>query len=279
MELARDRRPRKPCSRAAGQPGAIGGPATPSGTLRAHFASVAASYDQLRNDPEMLEPLLQDMLEAGDLAGRLVLDVGCGTGRMLQLLAMRHRVAGAGIDSSPEMVQQARRQAPPGVKLQLAEAERLPFGDRTFERALLSMVVHLVDRPRAFAELARVLTPGGRLLVVTPDPAGFAGSWLARLFPSYVAVERARFPSGEELAAELTIAGFGPCSVRRRRYQRRLDRDVALRKLAQRHVSTFALLDEREYQAGVRLAERTLPAQVRYTTATLLVAATRPERP
>ena len=47
--------------------------------------------------------------------------------------------------------------------VKVAPAEQLPFKDGWFERALMWLVVHLVDRPRAFGEAARVLAPDGRL--------------------------------------------------------------------------------------------------------------------
>ena len=96
-----------------------------------------------------------------------MLDIGCGTGRFLAQLA---EVAKAwGVDPSPEMLEVARARAgSAGVKL--GSAEELPFKDGWFERATMWLVAHLVDRPRAFGEAARVLEPGGRFAVATFDP-------------------------------------------------------------------------------------------------------------
>ena len=88
-----------------------------------------------------------------------MLDIGCGTGRFLAQLA---EVAKAwGVDASPEMLEVARSRVG-GAGLKLGTAEELPFKDGWFERATMWLVAHLVDRPRAFAEAARVLEPGGR---------------------------------------------------------------------------------------------------------------------
>ena len=115
-----------------------------------------------------------------------MLDIGCGTGRFLAQLA---EVAKAwGVDASPEMLEVARSRVG-GAGLKLGRAEELPFKDGWFERATMWLVAHLVDRPRAFAEAARVLEPGGHFAVATFDPSYFDEFWLNELFPS---MERAR---------------------------------------------------------------------------------------
>jgi ubiquinone/menaquinone biosynthesis C-methylase UbiE len=93
----------------------------------------------------------------GELVGKRVLDVGCGTGRLAAELTERgNRVWG--VDPSPEMVQAAKAR---GVNAKVARAERLPFKEGWFERAVLWLSVHLLDMPQAFAELRRVLAPEG----------------------------------------------------------------------------------------------------------------------
>ena len=77
------------------------------------------------------------------------------------------------------MLRVAAGNVPAGVGLKPGRAEDLPFRDGWFERAVMWLVCHLVDRPTAFAELHRVLADDGRLVVVTFDPEHF-GSVLAR---------------------------------------------------------------------------------------------------
>ena len=73
------------------------------------------------------------------------------------MLAERYGATVCGVDPSPEMLEVARGRAPVGVaELKRGTAEGIPFPDGSFERAIMQMVVHLVDRPRAFAELHRV---------------------------------------------------------------------------------------------------------------------------
>ena len=108
------------------------------------------------------------MIREADLAGRRVLDIGCGTGRFLAQLSEKAKAWG--VDASPEMLEVARTRAG-SAGLKLGRAEELPFKDGWFERATMWLVAHLVDRPRAFAEARRVLSGHGRLAVATFDPS------------------------------------------------------------------------------------------------------------
>jgi SAM-dependent methyltransferase len=201
-----------------------------------------------------------------------VLEVGCGTGRFLAALAGRAKAWG--VDPSPEMLEVARGRVH-GAGLKLGLAEELPFKDRWFERAAMWLVVHLVDRPRAFAELHRVLSPGGRFAIATFDPVHFDAFWLNALFPSLEAVDRARFPTGEQLEEELPAAGFDEVRLTRISQESWIDRQVALERIRGKHISTFDLLDDDEYAAGLAKAERELPERVDYRLEWLLVTAVR----
>src|SRR5919197_4709861 len=149
-----------------------------------------------------LTPGIDEFARECRLEGRPVLDVGFGTGRVLGALVERYGARPHGMDASERMLAVAAARLP-GADLRLGRAEELPWPDETFEAALMTLVVHHLDRPRAFAEARRVLVQGGRLLIVTPDRAAFPRAWLAPLFPSYVAVEQRRLPGGNLLEHEL----------------------------------------------------------------------------
>jgi SAM-dependent methyltransferase len=192
------------------------------------------------------------------------------------MLALHYAVRGWGIDLSAEMLAVARaHQIPAGVQVQVAAAEDLPFPEGSFERAVTTTAAHLFDRSRAFPEIWRVLEPGGRLTIMTPDPAAFTGMWMAWLFPSSVEIEQRRFPTAEALEHDLHRAGFARCTWARRTLFCSFSKGVALQKLRERHVSTFVLLDDAEYRADVEQAERDLPDPVEYTQQTLFVSAER----
>jgi SAM-dependent methyltransferase len=209
----------------------------------------------------------------GDLTGRRVLEVGCGTGRFLAALAGRAKAWG--LDPSPEMLEVAR-QRPHGAGLKLGTAEELPFKDAWFERAAMWLVVHLLDRPRAFGELHRVLVPDGRLVIATFDPTYFDDFWLNRYFPSMEAADRVRFPTAKDFESELTAAGFGPPRLLRLSQAGRLPREEALERIRGKHIGTFDLITDDEYAAGLERAERELPEELDYAVEWLVVVAVRP---
>lgn len=237
------------------------------------FGPLARTYDELRPADALWHEAMELLTRLGDLRGRRVLDVGCGTGRLAALLAERHGCKVWGVDVSAEMLAVARERVPRGVGLKLAPAEDLPFRDATFERAVLTLVVHHLDRPRAFGEIARVLEPGGRLALLTFDPPSFEGYYLNRYFPSIRAIDSARFPDAQSLERDLREAGFADLGVHRHEEHRSISREEALAKIRGRHISTFQLIGEDEYASGLEQAERELPDTIEYGDRQLIVTA------
>jgi len=241
-----------------------------------HFDRLASQYSRLRASPDYVDPLTEDVVELGDLRGCRVLDVGCGTGTVLGVLTQAFGVTGVGIDASPKMIEAARREALDVAELHVGPADDLPFADASFDAALMRLVVHLVDRPTVFGETLRVLRPRGRLVITTSDPDAFASYWMAPYFPSYVELDRVRFPSGKALRRELAAAGFRSIQVVRFDIDRRFSRAEALDKLHGRAYSSFTLMSDEEYEGGVAAAEASLPEMIEYRLRLLNVVGVRP---
>ena len=212
-------------------------------------------------------------MREADLRGRRLLDAGCATGRLATALASQARVWG--IDASAEMLAVARERVPRNVRLKLARAEEPPFKDGWFEPVVYWLVIHLLDRPAAFRAAHRVLSPGGLACAVTFDSTYFSGFWLNRYFPRFEEIDRARFPTAAELEEELLTAGFERVRLITHDQSSRMDRQTALTKIAGRHISTFDLLTEDEYEQGRALAERELPAEIEVETRWLIAIAER----
>jgi ubiquinone/menaquinone biosynthesis C-methylase UbiE len=212
----------------------------------------------------------------GDLKGRRVLDVGCGTGALAAALAESGRAKVWGVEPSEEMLRVARSRVPRGVGLRRARAEELPFRDRWFERVVFALVVHLVNRRLAFSEAARVLAASGRIALASFAPEHFDVYWLNPWFPRIAEIDRARFPTPEQLERELRAAGFVNERFARVTTRQEIDRVTALERIRGRHISTFDLLSEEELREGIDRAEVELPDRVTGRLEQLIVTADRP---
>lgn len=108
----------------------------------------------------------------GDQPIDTLIDIGTGTGRMLELFGARARTA-LGIDRSSEMLRLARAKLAGAANTELRQADlyALPMADGAADVAILHHVLHYAQQPgAAIREAGRVLAPGGRLLIVDFAP-------------------------------------------------------------------------------------------------------------
>src|SRR3954447_18615893 len=177
----------------------------------------AGSYEDTAAE---LEPVADAAVAALALTGdERVLDVACGTGNA----ALVARDAGArvsGVDSSPRLIDVARERVP-DAELVVGDASALPFADAAFDAAV-SVFGAIFARPaeQAVAELARVVRPGGRIVITSWPPRGpvFAAISLMRR-----ALARVRPPEGppgadwgDPAVVERLLAPHGEVSVTER---------------------------------------------------------------
>jgi ubiquinone/menaquinone biosynthesis C-methylase UbiE len=160
---------------------------------RSYYDSFSKGYERLRgkNLPGGYHELL-DELESEFVArygvGLDVLEVGCGTGLVLQRIAGFARSA-RGVDLSPGMLDKAKAR---GLDVIEASATQLPFDDNTFDvTCSFKVLAHVIDIDTALKEMARVTRPGGHVLAEFYNPYSFRGA-IKRFGPKLSVAEHTR---------------------------------------------------------------------------------------
>ncbi len=126
------------------------------GLMRRQFDKLAPVWDAMRS-PDAFAPVEVALAALPDTP-KTILDLGTGTGSVAQLVAARFPGADVtGVDVSPKMVAIAREKVP-GVRFEVGDAGRLPYGDGAFELVTLGNMIPF------FGELARITAPGGHVL-------------------------------------------------------------------------------------------------------------------
>ena len=194
-----------------------------AGWAKMRGASEAAPVDQLAGVDEFHiggRPATEMVCERMELAlGLRILDVGCGLGGSARFMATRYGVDVEGIDLTPEYVEVGNaltRKVGLGEKVRLlrASALNLPQGDSGFDRASLFHVgMNIADKERLFAEIGRVLKPGGLLAVydvmrIGDEALDYPVAWARDEATSFVAPVAAYREAIEK--AGLSVQGAEP---------------------------------------------------------------------
>src|SRR5215213_6964251 len=201
------------------------------GQVRAMFDRIAGVYDLMNS--LMTAGLHHRWRErAADLAalppGGRALDVACGTGDLAIELARRVGPSGTvvGSDFSEAMLERARAKSA-AVRWEWANALQLPYADGEFDAATVGFGArNFSDLDRGLAEMARVVRPGGRVVVLEittpqrPPLSTFFSIWFDRVVPAlgrvagdpdayaYLPSSVKRFPAPDALAARMHAAGM-----------------------------------------------------------------------
>lgn len=127
----------------------------------------AKVFDVIINIPFYCDHLNQVIIELGPEKNKLYLDLGCGTGNLLNV-ANKAGVSFVGTDFSLEMLKRAKEK---GKDLVMADLHHLPFRDGCVDGAINVNVFYQLDRPKIFLkEVYRILKPGGKIIISTPKP-------------------------------------------------------------------------------------------------------------
>jgi ubiquinone/menaquinone biosynthesis C-methylase UbiE len=150
----------------------------------------------------------------GDVRSSLILDLGCARGRFVRALsASGARVVG--VDRSWELLRTAL-DGPGGGSFVLSTATRLPFADSIFDGIVcIEVIEHIPELGAALSEIARVLMPGGRAIIIDKNPIGvgyhrFYPNWLFKAVMEWL--DRWSYPKGFPFKEQWPT----PWSVRRK---------------------------------------------------------------
>jgi len=137
---------------------------------------------------------LKKIIEKLDIKkGECILDIGCGRGDFLKRFCLDYGAIGVGIDISREAVRQANSDSFSGTEFVVAEAERLPFTEDTFDLLIsFDVLEHLSSPYDSIIEMSRVLKSGGRALIYTLNCRQFFTWhwWLKKLTHGRYGIDR-----------------------------------------------------------------------------------------
>lgn len=172
--------------------------------MNAKYDTIGHSYNSTRSADPYLRDRMYELLKA---EGGLVLDLGCGTGNYtcaLTDLGLNF----IGVDPSEVMLEKARMQND-SIRWMIGTAEQIPLGDNSVESVLASLTTHhWKDIPRGFREVARVLKPGGHLVIFTSTPEQMDGYWIGRYFPEAFRKSQAQMPPRQGTIDAVEAAGL-----------------------------------------------------------------------
>src|SRR5689334_20303197 len=216
------------------------------------YARIAPTYDGRYSDVRyagLRYAGLEARLRAFAAGARRLLEVGCGTGHWVRLVR-DEGLDGRGLEPSRDMIARAREAVGAGALVR-GRAEALPWAEASFDRVFSINAIHHYDDGAGFVrEAARVLAPGGALMVVSMDPSlgpdlWFVYDWFEETLP----LDQARYPAHARIGEWMTAAGLGGVETSEANHFRfEVPARAALEegRLAQSVTSQLAILSEAE---------------------------------
>ena len=225
-----------------------------------HFSTIASQYNDLRTTDLEVVDFVTDVLPA-DRHLRVV-DVGCGSGRYdIELLRRaENRIGLTCLDFTLEMLRALDRELQ-GQELGehhtlRAAAHDLPFRDKHLDSVLTFNAIHHFDVLSFLRESARVLVPGGLLVIYTRTRSQNARNIWGRYFPRFAEKELRLFELRELQGLLDTVPGLELETIEEFQFERMASFDWLEEQARNHHYSTFALYEASEFDWAMRQFQR-----------------------
>jgi len=155
----------------------------------------------LKNEQELVKELGRRIRDRGDATvTALVLDMGCGTGRLAAYLSEEAGCEVLGIDVMRDKIERARRRWGRGVEFEVQSAESMALKDEAFDFVVSLKVLHEIPRPRiALREAIRVLKNQGRIFII---------DWIGGIAATKRHAHASRYFTPQQLETLLSLTGF-----------------------------------------------------------------------
>jgi ubiquinone/menaquinone biosynthesis C-methylase UbiE len=213
--------------------------------------------------PDMLDQWMD--VFAGVLPDRrplAILDLGSGSGRFTPALAARFGGPVTGVEPSAAMRQIAEAQGPaPNLRYLAGDASAIPLDDASADAVLMFLSFHhFPDKALAARQIARVLRPGGRVLLRGVFSDRSPGEWWNPFFPRLEEIGRRMFPTLAEATEAFAAAGLRPLDLIEVTERYSANEAEALERLKLKGISTFEHLTETELTEGFAALDRAVAA-------------------
>lgn len=213
------------------------------------YDMISEVYDKVREgNPEMVQQILDGVSLS---ESSLVLDVGCGTGNNIILLASTVQASVVGLDISHGMLRKAyekRTQIP----LVQAPAECIPFATESVDFVFMTEVLHhLPDIPASFHDICRILKNSGSLCIVTQSHKQIDRRMTSRFFPASAAIDKERYPDIDVVEDLLFKAGFSAVNLKEYTYSPVQLGAEYLETVTKRGFSMLHKISKEDYKEGL----------------------------
>jgi len=249
-----------------------------------HFSQVAKRYRDLRTtDPEPIIHIMHKLGSILDLPQINVADIGCGGGRYSLLFAkcLDGKVRLSCVDNNEHMLETlvTYLKANDISKFTSVKstAEKLPFGDNSFDCLLTFNAVHHFNLRGFLAESTRILRDGGLLFIYTRTPRQNRRNIWGRYFPQFCQKETRLYHQDELKQVVSAVPALRLQSVKSFKYDRVASLERLLEKAENRHYSTFWFYSEWELAIALDEFRQNIrkqfsdPNQVRWSDENLLL--------